>query len=145
MAFDVKRKAELSLVALLSEMLPGFTFYPSQGGTDAGGVTMPKPPFGAIWIDNAENTLPHAQTYLLTGTIVWVTRAEAKVSGDVAEHSDAVKQIADALQEIGSGADVERSLIICGIDITSTNEFSDAERQAHGDTITFTMGVNEFG
>lgn len=144
MAFDVKRKAELSLVALLGEALPGFAFYPSQGGTDSGGVTLPKPPFGAIWIDNAENTLPHAQTYLLTGTIVWVTRAEAKISGDIAEHSDAVKQISDALQRIGVGADVERNLIICGIDIFATDEFIDDDRQAHGDTIAFTMGVNEF-
>jgi hypothetical protein len=144
MAFDVKRKAELTLATLLGESLPDLTFYVSKGGDDDGGTSLPKPPFGVVWIDNAENTLPGSKTYLLTGTIVWVSRAEANIGGDVAEHSDSVKLICDALLGVDRGADEQRSLIVCGIDIDTVNEFTDSDRQAHGDTISFTMGVNEF-
>jgi hypothetical protein len=144
MAFDIKRKAELSLVALLAEALPDLTFYPSKGGTDDGGTTLPKPPFGAIWIDNAEKTHQDAKIYILTGTVVWITRAGARVDGDVSDHSDSVRLIYDAISNIGSGTDVDRSLVIHGIDVATINEFSDAERLAHGDTISFTMGVSEF-
>jgi hypothetical protein len=48
MAFEIKRKAELTLVSLVAELLPDFNFYPSKGGDDDGGTTMPRPPFGAI-------------------------------------------------------------------------------------------------
>lgn len=143
MAIEIKRKAELSLVALLTEALPDFLFVPSKGGTDEGGVTMPKPPFGAIWIDNAEKTLAQAKVFLLSGSVVWITRAAAK-DGDVLDHSDAVQQIYSAMLKIGSGVDVDRSLIIHGIDVATVNEFSDSERLAHGDVISFTMGASEF-
>lgn len=144
MAFEIKRKAELTLVSLLAELLPDFSFYPSKGGDDDGGVTLPKPPFGAIWIENAEKTIAYERTYLLSGIVAWITRAEAKLGGDVAEHSDAVQQIYNALLTIDGGADPDRSLIVHGLDISLVNEFSDTDRQAHGDTISFTMGVTEF-
>ena len=141
MAFDIKRKAELTLVGLLGEMLPDLSFYPSKGGDDDGGVTLPRPPFGAIWIDNAEKTIGYERTYLLTGNVVWVSR-ESK--NDVADQSDTVTQIYNAILTITNGADPDRSLMVHGIDISTVNEFNDAERQAHGDVITFTMGVTEF-
>lgn len=143
MAFEIKRKAELSLVSLLTEALPDFAFYPSKGGSDDGGVTLPKPPFGAVWIDDAEKTVAQAKIYLLRGSVVWITRAGTH-EGDVADHSDAVQQIYNAILKIGSGVDVDRSLIIHGIDIATVNEFSDTERLAHGDVISFTMGASEF-
>jgi hypothetical protein len=145
MAIEIKRKAELSLVGLLGEMLPNFDFYPSKGGYEDGGVTLPTPPFGAVWIDNAEKTIGQELTYLLTGTVVWVTRANAPDgSGDVADHSDSVKQIYDAMQSLAAGgADPDRQLMIHGMDISLVDEFSDAERLAHGDTISFTMGATE--
>jgi len=141
MAFDIKRKAELTLVSLLGEMLPDLSFYPSKGGDDDGGVTLPRPPFGAIWIDNAEKTIGYERTYLLTGNVVWVSR-ESK--NDVADQSDTVTQIYNAILTITNGADPDHSLIVHGIDVSTVNEFNDAERQAHGDVITFTMGVTEF-
>lgn len=141
MAFEIKRKAELTLVALLSELLPELTFYPSKGGDDDGGVTLPKPPFGAIWIDGAEKTMAQERTYFLRGTVVWVTRASTQ---DLAEHSDSVQQIYNAMLTITNGADPERSLIVHGLDISEINEFSDGDRKAHGDTISFVMGVSEF-
>lgn len=145
MAFEIKRKAELSLVRLLGELIPDFDFYPSKGGDEDGGVTLPRPPFGAVWIDNAEKTLATELTYLLTGTVVWVTRANAPDgSGDVADHSDAVKRIYDAMVTLSAGgADPSHQLMIHGIDISLVNEFSDAERLAHGDTISFTLGASE--
>lgn len=143
MAIEIKRKAELSLVGLLTELLPDFNFYPSKGGDEGGGVTLPRPPFGAIWIDNAEKTIGQELTYLLTGTVVWVTRAAAQ-DGDVADHSDAVKRIYDAMQTFApGGADPAHQLMIHGMDISLVDEFSDAERLAHGDTISFTMGASE--
>lgn len=150
MAFEIKRKSELTLVSLLAELLPDLIFYPSKGGDDDGGVTLPKPPFGAVWIDNAEKTISYERTYMLTGTVVWVTRSGTPSSAaknqktDVADHSDAVQQIYNALLTITSGADVDRSLIVHGLDIALVNEFADSERHAHGDTISFTMGVTEF-
>ncbi len=142
MAFEVKRKAELSLVAFFADVLPDLSFYPSKGGTDDGGITLPKPPFGAIWIQNAENTITEGKTYLLSGTIVWVSRAEGR-GQDVSDHTDAVKQICNAIQQLEPMTDLDRSLIICGMDISTVNEFTDSDRHAYGDTISFTMGVNE--
>jgi hypothetical protein len=144
MAFEIKRKAELTLVSLLAELLPDFSFYPSRGGDDDGGITLPKPPFGAVWIDNAEKTISYERTYMLSGTVVWVTRAGPRAGEDVAEHSDAVQQIYNALLTITHGADPDRSLMVHGLDIDLVNEFSDTDRLAHGDTISFTMGVTEF-
>lgn len=141
MAFDIKRKAELCLVGLLGELLPDLSFYPSKGGDDDGGVTLPRPPFGAIWIEDAEKTVAYERTYLLTGNIVWVSR-ESKT--DVADQSDTVTQIYNAILTIESGADPNHQLIVHGIDISVVNEFNDADRQAHGDVITFTMGATEF-
>lgn len=145
MAFDVKRKAELSLVSLLGEALPDFTFYASKGGSDDGGTSLPKPPFGAIWVEHAEKTHPNDRIYMLTCNLVWVSRADAKVGGDVAEHSESVRLIYDAIIALGNGgADPERSLMIHGIDVDSVDEFTDTDRFAHGDTISFVMGVSEF-
>jgi hypothetical protein len=127
---------------LLGESLPDFNFYPSKGGDESGGVTSPRPPFAAIWIDNAEKTMATELTYILTGTVVWVTRA-GQPEGDVADHADVVKQIYDAMLTIGSGADPQHGLMVHGIDISLVDEFSDTERLAHGDTISFTMGVSE--
>lgn len=140
MAFEVKRKAELTLVGLLGELLPDFNFYPSKGGDDEGGVTLPRPPFGAIWIDNAEKTMGQQNTYLLSGSVVWVSR-ESK--DDVVDQSDTVKQIHNALLEIGTGVDPIHNIMVHGLDIGLVNEFNDNERQAHGDVISFTMGVSE--
>lgn len=141
MAFDIKRKAELCLVSLLGELLPDLTFYPSKGGDDDGGTTLPRPPFGAIWIENAEKTIAYERTYVLSGNIVWVSR-ESKT--DVADQSDTVTQIYNAILSIGEGADPAHSIIVHGIDIELVNEFNDADRQAHGDVIAFTMGATEF-
>lgn len=141
MAFEVKRKAELCLVGLLAELLPDLNFYPSKGGDDDGGVTLPRPPFGAIWIDNAEKTMGQERTYMLTGTVVWVSR---ETKDDVSDQSDTVQQIYNAILTITNGADPIHSLMVHGIDIANMDEFSDADRQAHGDTISFTMGVSEF-
>lgn len=142
MAFEIQRKAELCLVGLLGELLPDLTFYPSKGGDDDGGVTLPRPPFGAIWITAAEKTMAQQRTWLLSGNVVWVTR---ETKDDVADHSDTVKQIYNAILSIVTpGADPVHSLIVHGIDIAAVDEFSDTDRQAHGDTIAFTMGVTEF-
>jgi len=147
MAFEIKRKAELALVALLGERLTDLNFYPSKGGDDDGGTTLPRPPFGAIWIENAEKTMAQQKTYMLSGVVVWVTRAGTT---DVSDETDTVKQIYDAmilidqLIRVGESADPTHSLIIHGLDISMVDEFSDPERLAHGDTISFTMGASEF-
>jgi hypothetical protein len=140
MAFEIKRKAELSLVAILGEALPDLSFYPSKGGDDDGGSSLPKPPFGAIWIQDAAKTLATEKTYLLSGTIVWVSRMGGT---DVADHSDSVRTIYDALLAIKPGEDSARSLLIHGIDIVTVNEFTDNDRHAFGDTISFVMGASE--
>ncbi len=142
MALEIKRKSELSLVAILTDALPDLMFYPSKGGTDEGGTSLPKPPFGAIWIQNAENTMPNEKTYLLSGTVVWVSRMETK-GEDVHDHSESVRQIYDTLMNTVPKVDLDRSLAIHGIDIVTVNEFTDSDRHAYGDTISFVMGVSE--
>lgn len=145
MAYEIQRKAELSLVSLLAEILPDFSFYPSKGGDDDGGVTMPRPPFGAIWIDSAEKTMAQQRTWILSGSVVWITRMEIT---DVGDETDAVKQIYNALIQINDeqcpGADPVHSLMIHGLDVGTVDEFNDAERRANGDTIAIVMGVSEF-
>lgn len=140
MAFEVKRASELSLATLLTEAIPGSTFYVSKGGTETGGTTKPVPPFGVVWIDDAQRMFSYVDVYYLRGSVVWITRAEQQ---DVAEHSDAVKQIYQAMLQIGSGIDDAHNLAIHGVDVDTVNEFSDTERLAHGDVISFTMGVSE--
>jgi hypothetical protein len=142
MALEVKRKAELSLVAIFAEALPDLVFYPAKGGNDEGGTSLPKPPFGAVWIQNADNTMPNEKTYLLSGTVVWVSRMETK-GADVHDHSESVRQIYDTIMNTGPRTDTDRSLIIHGIDVVTVNEFTDTERHAYGDTISFVMGVSE--
>lgn len=140
MAFEIKRKAELSLVAILTNALPDFSFYPAKG--EDGGNTLPKPPFGAVWIQDAEKTMATEKTYVLTGTVVWVSRSGAGGT-DVVEHCDSVKLIYDAILAITPEVDDERSIAIHGIDIVTVNEFTDTERHAFGDTISFVMGASE--
>jgi hypothetical protein len=142
MALEVKRKAELSLVAILTEALSELSFYPSKGGDNEGGTSLPKPPFGAVWIQDAEKTLPNEKTYLLTGTVVYVSRSGAK-GQDVHDHSESVRQIYDALLAVIPGEDPQQAIVIHGIDIVTVNEFTDTERHAFGDTISFVMGVSE--
>jgi hypothetical protein len=139
---EAKRKAELTLVALLGESLSDFNFYPSKGGFDDGGTTKPRPPFGAICIHDADITTAREFTWLLKGKVTWVSRASTP-GGDVAEHADVVKQIYDALDNIGDGYDVERNVIIHGIEILSTSPYSDAARLGHGDIVEFAMGMTE--
>jgi hypothetical protein len=142
MALEVKRKAELSLVAILSGALPDLSFYPAKGGDDDGGTSLPSPPFGAIWIQDAEKTMPNEKTYLLNGTVVWVSRM-VQAGLDVTDHSESVRQIYDVLLNTEPGNDTAHSLMIHGIDIVTVNEFTDDERHAYGDTISFVMGVSE--
>jgi hypothetical protein len=73
---------------------------------------------------------------------VWITRAGQT---DVAEHSDSVNQIYNAMLAFPAGQDVEHQLVVHGLDIDTINEFSDTERLAHGDVISFAMGVSEMG
>lgn len=140
MAFDVKRKAELFLVANLGSTFPDLSFYPSKGGDDDGGQTLPRPPFGAIWIEDADKTIGYEKTYLLGGNIVWISREGVT---DVADQSDTVQQIYSAVMQIQSQTDNLHQLLVHGIDVATVNEFTDTDRQAHGDVISFTMGVSE--
>jgi len=140
MALEVKRKAELSLVAFLANALPDLDFYPAKGGSDDGGTSLPKPPFGAVWVQDAENTMPNEKTYLLSGTVVWVSRMESE---DVSDHSESVRLIYNSMMAFIPMFDVARGLAIHGIDISTVNEFTDTERHAYGDTISFVMGVSE--
>jgi hypothetical protein len=140
MALEVKRAAELMLISLLSDALPDLSFYPSKGGDDTGGVTLPTPPFGVIWINSSEKTLAQEETWMVHGTVVWVSRADIT---DVADHSDSFKQIYDVLAGLTSGVDVDRNLVVHGIDLSSTDEFFDSERQAHGDVANFSLGLSE--
>jgi hypothetical protein len=124
----------------LKDALPFLDFYPAKGGNDAGGETLPTPPFGVVWIDTSEKTMAQEETWIVHGTVAWITRADIT---DVAVHSDTFKQIYDALAAIGSGVDTTHSLVIHGIDLANTDEFYDAERQAHGDVARFSLGVSE--
>lgn len=138
---EIKRAVELALVALLSEVLPDFSFYPSKGGDDDGGRSRPKPPFGVVFIEKNEKLIAYQSTWMLTGAVTWHTRTGIQ---DVAEHADTVQEIYAALVGIGKGYDVDRHIMVHGIDIVSTDEFDDAGRQSHGDRITFLMGVSQF-
>jgi hypothetical protein len=99
---------------------------------------IPIPPFATIMFEPAEKTMAQEDTDLMHGILVWVTRAD---NTDVIYHSQSFKRIYDALQRVGNGYDIMRRLMVHGVDITNTTEFSDPEREAHGDTIEFLMGV----
>jgi hypothetical protein len=140
MVFEVKRASELMLVSLLKEALPFFNFYPAKGGDDFNATTLPHPPFGVVWIDTSEKTMAQEETWIVHGTVVWVSNADET---DPADHSNNFKQIYDVLAGLGRGVDLTRKLVVHGIDLTNTDEFYDTDRQAIGDVARFSLGVSE--
>lgn len=140
MVFEVKRASELMLISLLQDALPFLNFYPAKGGTDFTDATLPTPPFGVVWIDSSEKTMAQEETWIVHGTVVWVSRADVTTPAD---QSDNFKQIYDVLAGIAPGVDTTHSLVVHGIDLASADEFYDAERQAIGDVARFSLGVSE--
>lgn len=140
MVFEVKRASELMLVSLLRDALPFLNFYSSKGGGEVVGTTLPHPPFGVVWIDTSEKTMGQEETWIVHGTVVWVSDADVT---DPADHSDKFKQIYDVLTDIAPGVDTTHSLVVHGIDLASADEFYDADRQAIGDIARFSLGVSE--
>ncbi len=100
----------------------------------------PEPPFGVVMIEEGDKTISYQETDILRGTVTWVTRADAT---NVVTHSSVFKRVYDAMTQIGSGYDIMRRLIVHGVDVGATTEFTDRERQAHGDVLHFTMAVTE--
>jgi hypothetical protein len=100
----------------------------------------PMPPFGVVWCDLAEKMMSQEETDYIRGSVVWVTRADAT---NIVTHSKNAKRIYDALTKIGSGYDILRRLTVHGVDVSATSEFTDEDRQAHGDTVSFSMAVTE--
>ena len=102
----------------------------------------PMPPLATIQITDGERTISYEETSFLKGKLRWVTRHS---STNVVTHSQNFKRIYNALGEIGFGYDFLRRINVHGVDITSTEDWVDEVRDAHGDTIYFTMGVSERG
>lgn len=100
----------------------------------------PEPPFGVVMIEEGEKTISYQETDILHGTVTWVTRADTE---NVVTHSGDFKRIYDAMTQIGYGYDIMRRLMVHGVDVGVTSEFTDGARQAHGDVLHFTMAVTE--
>jgi hypothetical protein len=100
----------------------------------------PMPPYAAVQIEDGEKMFHQEETSYLRGALRWVTRAD---STNVEEHSQNFKRIYNAFSDLGSGYDFMRRITVHGIDVTSTTDYYDEARQAHGDVILFTMGASE--
>lgn len=98
----------------------------------------PLPPFATIMFEPSERTIGYEDTDLMHGILVWVTRHDRE---NVVDHSRDFKRIYDALAAIEPGYDILRRLTVHGVDISESTEFSDTEREAHGDVINFLVGV----
>lgn len=98
----------------------------------------PLPPFAAVMCEPSEKTMGQEDTDIMHGSLVWVTKHSQT---DVVTHSQNFKRIYDALSNIGSGYDILRRIIIHGVDISGTNDFTDPTKEAHGDVIEFVVGV----
>lgn len=119
---------------------PGYqTINPLAFGPKPQDSTAPLPPYATITVEG-DRTISWEETSLLRGKLCWVTRAD---SINVVSHSQNFKRIYDAMAELGYGYDFMRRINVHGVDITSTEDYVDDLRQAHGDCINFTMGVSE--
>jgi hypothetical protein len=96
------------------------------------------PPFATVMFEPSEKTMGQEDTDIMHGILVWVTRQEVT---NVVDHSGNFKRIYDALSQIEPGYDIKRRITVHGVDISSSTEFSDGEREAHGDVIEFIVGI----
>lgn len=99
----------------------------------------PIPPFAAVLCEPSEKTVSYEDTNIMHGSVIWVTKHGVT---NVVEHSTNAKRIYDVLKSITSGYDMLRRITIHGLDIAATNDFTDHERDAHGDVIEFVVGVS---
>lgn len=136
---EIKRAAELTLCSLLNAGLTGLKFRPSKGIPSD---PTPVPPFGVVIVDRAEKTLAREKVHIVSGQAIWITRADATNSET---HSDTFQDIYNFLIELDpdSGYDPETDIIVHGITVLSTGQYTDEARQAHGDIVIFSMGVTE--
>lgn len=96
------------------------------------------PPFATIMFEPSEKTMGQEDTDVMHGVLIWVTKYDQT---NVVDHSRNFQRIYDALSKIEPGYDIIRRLMVHGVDILSSSEFTDGERGAHGDVIDFTAGV----
>lgn len=129
----------MNIVAYLNQALPTFKFYPSRGGGDIDEPIAPEPPFGVVIIDDTSQTLS-GDVWMMHGHIVWVTSMDRE---GVIQASQEARSINEALKTFPSGFDSTHNLIVHGFDIDATDEFSDNDRQARGDTLAFSIGVTQ--
>jgi hypothetical protein len=102
----------------------------------------PIPPFAAVLCEPSEKMISYEDTNIMSGSLLWITKFETHVpASNVVYHSQNAKRIYDALKSITSGYDILRRLTIHGVDISGTNDFTDSERNAHGDVIEFVVAV----
>jgi len=140
MSQELKRRTELVLIDLLQRNVQT-PLYPSRGGNDFDGASFPQPPFIVVYIDDDEKIAEGVDLFQLSGKMIFTTRADTT---DVSLHDVAFGELYSAMSGITtcSGYDMTQRIAISGISIGKVGEFNDNARQAHGDTIDFSVGAS---
>jgi hypothetical protein len=137
---DIKRKVELWLCQALSEALPAQRFVPLKGGSDLEDAEVIEPPYTVVDVREAVKFLQSGSTWTLEVAVTLVTHIQAVTTP---EHSRTVREICDALLNLGSGYNAEHALIVHGVDVVTMESVDDEARQSHGDVIMCTVGASD--
>lgn len=135
---EIKRKAELVIVAELAAALPDLAILPSRGGSDSADSAPVPTVFVVVEALNAEKRLAQEDTYFIEMAAGYITPLYDVAIGD---HALNFKRLMDAIKAIRGGWSAEHQMQMHGLDVTGTESFSDTEKRAHGDTVSFVMGV----
>lgn len=134
---EIKRKAELVIVAELAAALPDLTILPSRGGGDAADSAPTPDVFVVVEALKAEKRLAQEDTFFVEMAAGYITPL---YDVPITEHAVNFKRLMDAVKAIRRGWSVAQEMMLHGLDVGETESFSDTERRAHGDTVSFVIG-----
>lgn len=135
---EIKRKSELVVVDELAAALPDLAIFPSRGGSDSADSAPVPTVFVVVEALNAEKRLAQEDTYFVEMAAGYITPL---YDVQIAEHALNFKRLLDAIKAIRGGWSAAHEMQVHGLDVTATESFQDTEKRAHGDTVSFVMGV----
>lgn len=140
MANEIKRKVELWLCGTLAAAVQSVRFFPTHGGSESDDAAEIEPPYCEVAVDGApEKVLAQESTWTVRVALGYLSHIDET---DTPAHSATVRAIYEALGTLGRGYQAAQQLVVHGIDIESTDTFSDDQSQIHGDVFNLVLGVS---
>ena len=136
MSTIIARKTELHICKKLREAIPGITVIPFHGGGETDDAFETEPPFAVVAVSSAEKMMGTESTYLVDGSVQWVTHLSETTPQN---HAQGAKAVKDALNELIAAS--ESDFAFHGIDISTEERAEDQSSRARADVIRFKAGV----